>query len=231
MKKLLGALLVLSLALNIFLWSKISNQAGQLKSAQATANDTEELRRQVKELQIQQASAPDSAEANARELARLRNQVGQLRKQAGDAESLRAQAAEAAQLRAQLADTTKSLATKENALAAVKSAKQKEEESTACVNNMKQIGLAARMWAGDHNAGFPLDFITMKDFLRSPTILVCPSDTTTVRVKDWEQFNPTSVGYRYLNPGGNESQPEKVLAVCPIHGHVLLSDGSVQRKQ
>src|SRR5260370_502591 len=102
MKILLGGLLALSLALSIFLWNRLSSQSNQLKSAQAGASEIDELRRQNQELQVNRTSAPDSAGANALELARLRNEVGQLRKLAAEAATLRAQAAEAAQLRAQL---------------------------------------------------------------------------------------------------------------------------------
>lgn len=231
MKKLLAALLVLSLALNIFLWNRISNQASQLKSAQSNASETEELRRQNKELQNQQANAPDSAGSDVRELARLRNQVGQLRKQAGDAESLRAQAAEAAQLRAQLASATRNLASAQSTLTDSANAKEKEDVSKICVNNLKQIGLAARIWAGDNNDVFPPDFISMKNELGTPKILFCPADTAAIPSTEWAQLNLASISYRYMNPGGTDSTPEKTLAMCPIHGHVCLSDGSVQRKQ
>src|SRR5439155_23902147 len=64
---LVGSLLVLSLALNIFLWSRLSSQNNQLKSAQASANEIDELRRQNQELQMNRTSAADSASANARE--------------------------------------------------------------------------------------------------------------------------------------------------------------------
>src|SRR5437762_6220837 len=84
---LVGSLLVLSLALNIFLWSRLSSQSNQLKSAQASGNEIDELQRQNQELQMNRTNAADSASANARELARLRNEVGQLRKQAGEARS------------------------------------------------------------------------------------------------------------------------------------------------
>lgn len=232
MKNILAGLLVLSLALNVFLWSRISNQASQLKSAQTNAGETEELRRQNKELQLHQASVPDSAAADARELIRLRNQVGQLRKQAGDAEPLRAQAAEAARLRVQLANATQNLATAESALSGVAQAKAKEEASKDCVNNMKQIALAARIWAGDHNEIFPPDFISMKDELGTPKVLFCPEDTTTIRPTEWAQLNLSSISYRYLNPGASwENDPQKLFLTCPIHGHFGLSDGSVHRKQ
>jgi hypothetical protein len=42
---------------------------------------------------------------------------------------------------------------------------------------MKQIGLAARMWANDHKDIMPSDFLTMQNELNSPRILVCPTET------------------------------------------------------
>ncbi len=237
MKILLGGLLVLSLALNIFLWNRLSNQSNQLKSAQAGASEIDELRRQNQELQINRTSAADSASADARDLARLRNEVSQLRKQAAEAATLRAQAAEAARLRAQLATATQDLARAESALAdAAKLSPEQmqqlkgEAQSVRCVSNLKQIGLAARLWANDHNDVFPPDFISMKDELGSPRILFCPADAAAIPVAEWSQLNPSAISYRFLNPNGNESDPTKLLTMCPIHGHVCLSDGSVQRR-
>src|SRR5260370_32220670 len=169
MRILLGGLLALSLALNIFLWNRLSSQGSQLKSAQAGASETDELRRQNQELQVNRTSAPDSASASALELARLRNEVAPLRKQAAQAATLRAQAAEAAQLRAQLAAATQDLARAQSELAgAVKLSSEQtqqvkaEAQSVQCVSNLKQIGLAARIWANDHNDVFPPDVISMK---------------------------------------------------------------------
>jgi hypothetical protein len=186
---------------------------------------------------VNRTSALDSASAEARDLARLRNEVGQLRKQAGEAATLRAQAAEAAQLRAQLAAATQDLARAESALAdAVKLSPEElqqvknEAQSVQCVSNLKQIGLAARIWANDHQNVFPPDFISMKDELGSPRILFCPADAAAIRVAEWPQLNPSSISYRFLNPNGSVSDPTKLLATCPIHGHVGLSDGSVHRQ-
>ena len=237
MKVLLGGLLVLSLALTIFLWSRLSSQSDQLKSAQASASELDELRRQNQELQINRTSVPDSASADARELARLRNEVGQLRKQAGEAATLRAQAAEAAQLRARLATATQDLARVEGELAdAMKIPPEQlqqlkdEAQSVQCVSNLKQIGLAARIWANEHNNVFPPDFISMKDELVTPKSLFCPADAAAIRVTEWSQLNPSSISYRFLNANGNENDPTKLLAECPIHGHVVLSDDSVHRR-
>src|SRR5438105_278403 len=114
MKIVLGGLLVVSLALNIFLWTRLSSLRDELQSAQASVSEIDELRRQNEELQAKQKSAPNSGGADGRELASLRNEVGQLRKQTGEVATLRAQAAEAVQLRSQLAAATQHLARAES---------------------------------------------------------------------------------------------------------------------
>lgn len=237
MKTFVGGILILSLAMNIFLWTRLSDQAAQLRQAQAGTSEIGELRRQNEELQASRTSVPDSAGADVRELARLRNEVSQLRKQAGEMAALRTQAAEAAQLRAQLAIASQNLARTESNLAdAAKLSPEQmqqlkeEAQSVQCVSNMKQIGLAARIWANDHKEVFPPDFISMKEELTTPKILFCPGDTVAVRVTEWSELNPSSISYRFLNPNGSDLEPAKVLTMCPIHGHVGLSDGSVQRK-
>jgi hypothetical protein len=237
MKILVGGVLMLSLVLDIFLWTRLRDQAAQLKQAQAGASELDELRRLNEELQARRTSTPDSSDAEVRELARLRNEVGQLRKQAGEVAVLRAQAAEVGQLRAQLAAATRDLARAESNLADVAKLSpeqmqqlKEEAQSVQCVNNMKQIGLAARIWSNDHKDIFPPDFITMKAEMNTPKILFCPADTAAHRVTEWSELNPATISYRFLNPNGSDLEPAKVLTSCPIHGHVGLSDGSVQRR-
>src|SRR5437868_6954446 len=158
MKILLIAVLAISLGLNVFLWREVARQRNELETAQASATEVAELQQQLQDLQKKSAAPADSAVANALELARLRNEVSQLRKQAGDIATLRAQAAEAAQLRGRLASATQDLAKAEIQLAQLvkispeelQQAKS-EAQSIACINNMKQIGLAARIYANDHN--------------------------------------------------------------------------------
>ena len=151
MKTFLSGLLALSLAGNIFLWFRISAQNDRLKLVQAGASETEELRRQYEELQGQQAKAANAVTSDTRELARLRNEVSQLRKVAAEVTTLRAQAAEAATLRAQLAVMAKSVAQADSHIAEVAKLSPEEmqqlkedAQSIRCVNNLKQIGLAAR---------------------------------------------------------------------------------------
>lgn len=100
-----------------------------------------------------------------------------------------------------------------------------------CVSNMKQIGLAARMWSNDHNDVFPADFMSMSNELVSTKILVCPSDPNRTRpqTSDWSTFTSQNISYEFLAPGIKEdgTTAAKVVFRCPFHGHVGLGDGSV----
>ena len=69
----------------------------------------------------------------------------------------------------------------------------------------------------------------MKDELNTPRILFCPAAAGGVQATEWTQLNPSTISYQFLNPNGNESDSQKPLTMCPIHGHIVLSDGSVHR--
>ncbi|HKS37564.1 MAG TPA: hypothetical protein VJW76_10270, partial [Verrucomicrobiae bacterium] len=104
--------------------------------------------------------------------------------------------------------------------------------SIRCVNNLKQMGLAARIYATDHNDAFPPDFLSMTNELVSPKVLVCPLDSNpaAAAASDWAGFDPSWNSYDYVTRGLTESTPgfeTKVLFRCRIHGHECKGDGSV----
>jgi Protein of unknown function (DUF1559) len=112
-------------------------------------------------------------------------------------------------------------------LPALAKAKEKAQRIN-CVNNMKQIGLAARMWSNDHGGKFPPDFASMSNELATPKILVCPGDSSKTRAMNWSEFGPGNLTYEYLEPGfDNQTRPQTVVFQCPIHGNIGLGDGSV----
>lgn len=85
-----------------------------------------------------------------------------------------------------------------------------------CVNNLKQIGLAGRVWKGDQTVTFPMsvrgtnggtmEFITglnvwrhfqvMSNELSTPKILICPADVSrTVPAKNFDFFSNSNLSY------------------------------------
>jgi prepilin-type processing-associated H-X9-DG protein len=103
-------------------------------------------------------------------------------------------------------------------LPALASAKRKAQRINS-VNNLKEVGLAARIFAGDNGDRLPASFDEMKNELGTDKVTY---DTET--------------GQRYTYLGGgmpvDSLKPESVLAYSPIfsgHCNVLFADGSVQQ--
>lgn len=98
-----------------------------------------------------------------------------------------------------------------------------------CVNNLKQIGLAARVWATDNDDILPPDLISMANEISTPKVLHCPADTTRQLAESWEEFTAANCSYEYLAASGTDGEPQRVLAKCRVHSNVGLCDGSVQQ--
>ena len=97
-----------------------------------------------------------------------------------------------------------------------------------CINNLKRIGLGARIWANEHNDILPTSFDEMlswtPDFkhlgntpkdLPDKSMFFCPASEGTLQ-------------YPLISPGVSEDDPNVVYAHCPRHNKALLCDGSVQ---
>ncbi len=170
--------------------------------------------------------AADSSAAQQEEITRLKNSADQLATEISQLEKMRA---ENQSLRAQLSQPPPGMFSQDelNALAAAK----ERAERIACVNNLKQIGLAARVFAGDVGDVAPPDFLSMSNELNTPKILVCPSDTGHQVATTFATYTTANCSYEYFVAGSTnwETDPERVMTRCPIHGTVGLCDGSVQQ--
>src|ERR1051325_3994145 len=149
---------------------------------------------------------------DAADVQRLRTEVEQLRAQIGELVALREQNQ---QLRTELKAQAPPLPKPEEDFFAQAA---NRADRIKCVNNLKQVGLAARLWANSHpNDGsrLPMDYESMKSELNTDKVTFCPADQ--------------SKRYEILLPGASEGQPQVVYTRCPIHNNGGLWDGSFQQ--
>ena len=152
--------------------------------------------------------------------ARLKGEIVQLQQLQTENVKLRAQVAAPPELGLTPEETESLAEAKERAL------------SIACVNNLKQFGVAVRVWALDNNESNPPNVLSMSNELSTPKILVCPADTTRQAATDWSSFTMANCSYEFLVPDEKDAdrEPQRVSVRCPIHGNIGLCDGSVQRR-
>ena len=108
---------------------------------------------------------------------------------------------------------------------------QAEAERIQCVNNLKQVGLAIRVWAGDNNEKYPTSLIVMSNELSTTKVLICPSDKARQQYATlgFGKFQDDMTSYKFTIKPDDEAYPECIIARCPIHGNYLMADGSVQQ--
>lgn len=169
-------------------------------------------------------SGVESSQNEAAELERLRQRVATLQGEIGQLEAVQLANAK---LREQVAATSPSLSQTE--LDAMNEA-QAQAMRIKCINNLKQVGLAVRIYMGDHNEVSPPDFLTMSNELNTPKILFCPAHTNLAPVKTWAEFATTTSSYQYLVAGAAhaDTEPQRIMTYCATHNIFGLCDGSVQ---
>lgn len=99
------------------------------------------------------------------------------------------------------------------------------------MNNLKDLGLAARIYASDTEGKFPGSWLQVTNELDAPTRLICPADSLKKPAADWARVSAGNISYPFYGRGGDDSQTNRVLSICPVHGNVLLWDGSVVLNQ
>lgn len=97
----------------------------------------------------------------------------------------------------------------------------------ACVNNLKNIGLAQRVFATDNNDRFPSEVAAMRENpatndvvallttltneIASPKIFHCPADTSRTPATNWSQFTTRNISY-FFAANASETYPQSFLA-------------------
>jgi len=114
-------------------------------------------------------------------------------------------------------------------LPALAMAKRKTSK-IGCVNDLKQVGIAFRLWEGDNNDKYPMAvsltnggameliatgnvaacFQVMSNELNTPKILLCPEDTHRVLATNWSALNNSNISY-FVGLDAVESKPQMIL--------------------
>jgi hypothetical protein len=100
----------------------------------------------------------------------------------------------------------------------------------ACVCNLKQVGLAYRLWSNDHGAQFPFastntestmafanspqlfrHYVIMSNELNTPKLLVCPTDQKKVSATDFGKLSNTNLSY-FVGLDAREDSPNTLLS-------------------
>jgi len=103
-----------------------------------------------------------------------------------------------------------------------------------CISNLKQIGLAFRIWANDHGEKFPMaltvaetnggtmdfnltgevwkHFQIISNELVTPKILACNEDKKRSRTSDWSVFTNNSHLSYFVGLDADETMPQTILS-------------------
>lgn len=110
----------------------------------------------------------------------------------------------------------------------------RKAQRISCVNNLKEVGLAYRIWDGDHHDKFPMmasvtnggtmelittdpdfvrdTFLVMSNELSTPKILHCPADDRRNEVNVFSPaFTSTNISY-FIGVDAIDSEPQMILS-------------------
>jgi hypothetical protein len=175
-------LVVVSVVMVVLLYSANQRQETELAQLRPASQELEQLRASIADTNQAQAQA-QSAElerlrADNADLLRLRNEVRQLREQnqqlTRQVQSAQTQA-QAAQAQAEQFRNTAVQASAQAQQA--QAAAQTQNQTLACISNLRQIDAAKQQWAQQNNrpAGTPVTPADVARFLRGGVLPTCPA--------------------------------------------------------
>lgn len=180
----------------------------------------------------------ENAAAQQQELDGLRKDNQELHQLQAEVARLTALSAQVAQLRAQNRQLSAApvVSNPSTGPSFFDQAQQQAEraERIQCVNNLKQLGLAMRIWEGDNQDKYSTSLAAMSNECSTVKILICPSDKARQSnlTVSWADFSNDMSSYQYLAQpdDGDLAHPDRIMAICPIHHNYLLEDGSVMQQ-
>ncbi len=117
-------------------------------------------------------------------------------------------------------------------LPAIIPGRQKPAYGIYCINNLKQVGLAYRIWEGDNSDVYPIGisltnggsmemaqtgnvmqtFQVMSNELSTPVILICPEDKARIRAANFTELANSNISYFVGVDATNEANPRAFLS-------------------
>ncbi|NUM52054.1 MAG: DUF1559 domain-containing protein [Candidatus Hydrogenedentes bacterium] len=103
----------------------------------------------------------------------------------------------------------------------------------SCQNNLKQIGISCKMFAGDHNNQLPQNLSELyPKYLSNPSVFVCPSSTDVVgdlnSIDSWTSYEIVITGADEGNKDVIVIQEKHEDAHIPRGMNCLFADGHVE---
>jgi hypothetical protein len=101
----------------------------------------------------------------------------------------------------------------------------KRGQSSRCLANLRQLGLAATLYANDYRDRLPQRWSDLANsYLADPRFLYCPADPQHPRQTNWAKVDFSAVSYALVATQAVAWRPE-VFARCAVHRHALGTDG------
>lgn len=99
-----------------------------------------------------------------------------------------------------------------------------------CFINLKQIMIAIDLYARDVVTNAQ-NLRALRDYFQSPGLLVCPADPDRSVATDWGALESRNISYLYLLAGSDTAGFHKatngLALLCPVHHHVVRTDGTL----
>jgi hypothetical protein len=102
--------------------------------------------------------------------------------------------------------------------------------SINCLNQMKNVAMAARLWAADHQERMPTNFVSFKQELSTPRVLRCPGDSRREVLIDWSSFTEDKASYEFASTNVLTDGASDIYLRCRVHGHEARADGNAEPK-
>jgi hypothetical protein len=100
------------------------------------------------------------------------------------------------------------------------------DPATLCINNLKQIHLAGRLYASSHNDAPAPGLQALPPFLGWPIMLYCPADPQRRAPDDWSSLNFADTSYTFFSVDPY-IDPTNIVVSCRVHNFAIRADNTV----